>query len=989
MAEQDVKVNITAEDKTDAAFRSLESNLRNLDAGFARLATAAATFAGGAFIGAIAASIKAAEEAEVSQRKLEAILRATGNASGYTADQLGKLAENLARSSRFDDNDFKDATTTILRFGNIAGENLERVLRLSADYAALTGGSLVASAEKLARALSNPAEGLKKLERNFGDLSPEIERAIKDKMALGDRAGALGVSLEALEAKIGGSDAYINTGLSASFRSLGKTLNNILETLGRSSNGGAFSRLVQEIDQAFLGLKRTLSDESLFRNMGMIATFLTNPQAFLSFSQIGGMILPNVRPDSTVRVNSEALAADLARMERELADSQQAIARRTLREAEKLNREREAENERYRQLDLRGWVAYAQAIVDEDFTRAREMAKISEDYFKEQDKQRERELQEYIKFWVAVAEARIREGEEELRATNEITQRDIREKEKYWEGFLGGIEGSFRSVFDQIFKGQINTWRDFVGALRDIFKRVLLDFIYQSLARPFVLNVVASLAGAAGFSGLANAAGTAAAGNPIAGLGSNLLGSAAAGSGFGFATAAEFFAGMTGSFMGPTAAGSAASMGAQFAAFMTNPVTLAILAAVVIAVAVQARRGGPKEGGSFFGTFDGSGSLIGPGFAPGTQNGRFYTPSGGDPFMRSFTEGIGSAFADALTGLGGSANGFGFGFGYDRDPRGTAQSRVSGVVTNAAGERIFEVINREVGRGDEDFQAGLELLGRQSVLAALQNSQLPEAILAILRLVDAASASADEIDSVFKLAVAFRNLTNLLSDINVADIVEQMGRTSVEVFQEQGRAMVDLANRTSLTTESIATLTAATGAYRTSAIQLIAGLEQASRAIEEMFGQTARNIRMSGMSDAERFRFLEEETTRLLSLLSSAGVDDISRLTQLINQNIGSAFSLLSPEEQAARRQEFLTRLDEANAGAQERLRQLQQQAAEEANRQLSEVRRIMEELAVAQKSAADTQQDAANKQLTAANTPKTLNINVDVVNGSAVVTES
>lgn len=986
MAEQDVKVNITAEDKTDAAFSALNAKLRDLDASFVRLASAAATFAGGAFITAIAASIKAAEDAEIAQRKLEAILRATGNASGYTSEQLGQLAENLARSSRFDDNQFKEATTTLLRFGNIAGENLERVLRLAGDYAALTGGSLTSATDKLARALLVPGDGLKKLERNFGDLSPEIERAIKEKERLGDTAGALALKLDALEGKIGGSDQYINTGLSASFRSLGKTLNSILETLGRSANGGAFSAIVEEIDRAFLGLKRTLSDESLFRNMGMIATFLTNPQAFLAFRQVGGMNMPDVRPDSTIRFDTQAFEQDLNSTVRAIADAQQEVTRESLREAEKLNRERERENERYRQMDIRGWVAHAQAIVDEDYARAREMAKISEDYFKEEDKKRQDEEKAWIKFWVTVAEERIKQSEDELRATNEITQRDIKEKEQYWSGFLSGIEGAFRNVFDQIFQGQINTWRDFVGALRDIFKRVLLDFIYQSLARPFVLQVVASAAGSLGFSGLANAANTAAGGSPLGGFGSSLLGTAATGSGIGFATGAEFFSGMMGSFMGPTLPGSAAAMGAQFAAFMTNPVTLAVLVAVAIAVAVQARRGGPKEGGSFFGNFDGSGRLLGETAVPGYQ--RFYTPSGGDPFMRQFTEGIGSAFADALTGLGGSGAQFGFGFGYDRDPRGTAPSRVSGIVTDAQGNRIFEVINRDVGRGDEDFQRGLELLGRQSVLGALQNSKLPEAILAILRMVDAASATAEEIDNVFKLAVAFRNLTSTLGEISVTDVVEQMGRTSIEIFQEQGRAMVELAGRTALTTESLATLTAATGAYRTSAIQLIAGLEQASRAIEEMFGQTARNIRMSGMSDAERFRFLQDETTRLLALLSTAGADDISRLSQLINQNIGSAFSLLSPEEQAARRDEFLTRLEEANAAAQERLRTLQQQAAEEANRQLSEVRRIMEEMALSQKSAADTQQDAANKQLAAANTPRTINVKVDLARGGTVVTE-
>lgn len=989
MAEQDVKVNITAEDKTDAAFSALNAKLGDLDASFVRLASAAATFAGGAFITAIAASIKAAEDAEIAQRKLEAILRATGNASGFTTQQLGQLAEKLASTSQFDDEQFKEATATLLRFGNIAGENLERVLRLAGDYAALTGGTLTSATEKLARALSDPAEGLKKLERNFGDLSPEIERAIRQKMALGDRSGALGLALDALEQKIGGADANINSGLTGSVRRLSKSLGDLSEVWGSMGQTTVLQSVVDSLDNKLRGLVTMLTDENISK-LQLVALFFISPRQFLSTAgAIGGSPVPNVNADSTIRFDAAAFEAELNTTVSAIVNAQQTVTRESLKESERLNAERARMNEQARRQHLRGEEAALEAEHELLNETMRQNAGVRRAAMREAEAIRQ--------LGVKSEEAALMAEHELLQQTMELNYRArvagnkrqeqlLQDQAKYWQGFLGGIESAFRDIFDKIFRGQINSWSDFVGALRDIFKRVLLDFIYQSLARPFVLQVVASAAGSLGFSGLANAANTAAGGSPLGGFGSSLLGTAATGSGIGFATGAEFFSGMMGSFMGPTLPGSAAAMGAQFAAFMTNPVTLAVLVAVAIAVAVQARRGGPKEGGSFFGNFDGSGRLLGETAVPGYQ--RFYTPSGGDPFMRQFTEGIGSAFADALTGLGGSGAQFGFGFGYDRDPRGTAPSRVSGIVTDAQGNRIFEVINRDVGRGDEDFQRGLELLGRQSVLGALQNSKLPEAILAILRMVDAASATAEEIDNVFKLAVAFRNLTSTLGEISVTDVVEQMGRTSIEIFQEQGRAMVELAGRTALTTESLATLTAATGAYRTSAIQLIAGLEQASRAIEEMFGQTARNIRMSGMSDAERFRFLQDETTRLLALLSTAGADDISRLSQLINQNIGSAFSLLSPEEQAARRDEFLTRLEEANAAAQERLRTLQQQAAEEANRQLSEVRRIMEEMALSQKSAADTQQDAANKQLAAANTPRTINVKVDLARGGTVVTE-
>src|SRR5574343_782386 len=178
----------------------------------------------GISFGAVAAGfgvmIRAAEDAAISQRQLDAVIRATGNTSGYTADQLSRLADSLARSSTFDDEAFREATATLLRFGNIGGANLEKVLKLSADFAALTGGDLVSSSEKFGRALSNPAEGLGKLEKNFGALAPEVEAAIKQQAKMGDSSGALGLAIEALQKKIGGADQQMNSGLTGSVKQL-------------------------------------------------------------------------------------------------------------------------------------------------------------------------------------------------------------------------------------------------------------------------------------------------------------------------------------------------------------------------------------------------------------------------------------------------------------------------------------------------------------------------------------------------------------------------------------------------------------------------------------------------------------------------------------------------------------------------------------------------------------------------------------------------
>lgn len=1035
MANERVEVAIVGSNQTDAAFREVESNLGKLEGRLGTLNSAIAGFAGGIGAGlverladGVGRAIKfvatAAEDAAVVQRKLEAVLKATGNASGFTADQLDRLAASLARGSSFDDEQFKEATTTILRFGNIAGENLERVLRLSGDYAAITGGSLTSAAQSLARALNDPATGLKKLERNFGDLRPEVEAAIKEMERAGDRSGAIALALSELEKKIGGADAATNKGVTAAFRELKKAISDLVESVG-SKDGGALATFINNVAASVRGLNESLSATNMDK-LRMLALVVTNPtMAGQMFGALGNRPVDVGTPSTAgLEMTDNERARRLA-----LRDSQEEalrLAREQAKERERLAREAAREEERLRQLHVRGTEAALQAEHDlKEFwmkaeadlrlkhMRERQQLELAQARFTNDQVQKEIDLHDKRNQAVEDGVRSLRERVEQMELENSLlglsnadraraialhrlealgidttTESAQRLVDRYRDAILAQEQlRNTIAVWDEISSAAGRFFSDLIFNGRSAFdnlKTALKSFAAELVAvfaKRWVLQTVAS---ATGSTALSAAAGQVGQGSLAGTIGNALLG----GSGIGLATGAEFLAGMTGTFMGPTAAGSAASMGASFAAFMTNPATLAVLAAVVIAVAVMSRRGGPKEGGSAFGTFDENGNFV-PGFAPGTQNGRFYTPSGADSAMVAMTEGIGTAFAETLARLGGTGNGFGFGFGFDRDPRGTANSRVSGVVTNSSGQTILEVINREAGRSEEDLQQALELLGRQSLLAALQNSELPQAVLAILRTVDAASAAAEDVDAVLQLADAFVQFTNSLQDIDVASVLEGAGRSAADTFRLQGQALLELANRSTITTQSLAQLTEATGAYRLSAAQLIVGLEQARRAIDEMFGQTRRNILMAGLDEQGRYNFLQDEAARLFELISGASsADEITRLAQQINENINAAFNLLSPEQQAELREEFLTRLENVNSVTQERLRALQEEAAAEANRQLAEVRRIMEEMALAQQAAANTQQDAADTQLAAANTPRTLNINVDLTGGGVVVTD-
>lgn len=991
MANERVEVAIVGSNQTDAAFREVESNLGKLEGRLGTLNSAIAGFAGG--IGAAVAEniggmlvdtfkfvTKAAEEAAISQRKLEAVLRATGNTTGYTATQLNNLADKLARTTSFDDEAFREATATIVRFGNITGENLEKVLRLSADYAALTGGSVTSAAQMFARALNDPADGLKKLERNFGELRPEAKAAVDELERVGDRSGAIALAIAELQAKIGGADESINTGLTGATKRLNKALGELAETLGgQLSGGGALQNwFATQVERITVALNATPMEK-----LAMLATILRGP--FTASEVIPGYLdavgrranAPNLGLFSGM--NTSLDGGDPQRVYGMgfygPSNNEIELERRRRTEIEKLQREMARERERLLQVHVRGSEAALQAEHDLIVYYDEQRSKLQLRAMKEREQIRQIDLdgQEYLARQAFAIIQREQEAfNEGLRAVQE------RAFSEWVANYDRVADAGARFFTDLVFNG-----RKAFDNLRDALKSFAAELI-AIFAKRWILNMAAAATGSTALSAAAGQVGQ----GTLAGATTSLFGNALGSFLPGAATGAEFFSGMMGTFMGPAAPGSAAALGGQFAAFMTNPATLAVLAAVVIAVAVMSRRGGPKDGGSAFGTFDENGNFV-PGFAPGTQNGRFYTPSGADPAMVAMTEGIGTAFAETLARLGGTGAGFGFGFGFDRDPRGTANSRVSGVVTNAAGQTILEVINREAGRSDEELQEALELLGRQSLLAALQNSELPEAVRAILNMVDAASATAEQVDAILQLADAFVQFTNATASLDLDAILESGSRSPAESFRLQGQALVELANNTTLTTQSLATLTQATGAYRQSAIQLILSLEEARKTIASMFDQTRRNVLTAGLDNQSLYNFLQDDAATLFDrIMGSSSVEEILRWSNQINQNINQAFGLLSPEQQDAMRQMFLERINTVDNAVQERLRTLQNNAREEADRQLAEIRRIMTELAEKQNQAAATQQQAADTQLNAANTPRTFNINVDLQNGNTVVTD-
>jgi hypothetical protein len=172
------------------------------------------------------------EAAQQSQARLEAVLRATNNASGQTAETIGQLAEEMQRLTVFDDSQIKDAAATLLTFDKIAGDTFTRVIKLSADLAATGRGDLQTWITVLGKAGQAPAESFGLVERALGKLDPALKVAIQNAADFNRVAEAQNLLLGEVQRRVGGTAQESYRGLTRQIEGTKKAWDDLLRTMG-------------------------------------------------------------------------------------------------------------------------------------------------------------------------------------------------------------------------------------------------------------------------------------------------------------------------------------------------------------------------------------------------------------------------------------------------------------------------------------------------------------------------------------------------------------------------------------------------------------------------------------------------------------------------------------------------------------------------------------------------------------------------------------
>lgn len=215
----------------------------------------AAGFIAGAFAGISIANvfqtfIRESIEAQNEQAQLAAVLKSTGQAAGFTAEQLNKMSAELAGRSVFSEGDITKAQTRLLSYTGIVGEQFPEAMQAVIDMAARMGMSVEQSAETIGRALDIPSKGLTALQKQGFRFTEEQKKAVEQLEETGRVAEAQAIVLDALKVSYGGAAEAARNTLGGAIAALQEQIRTLL-----TGSDGNLEGLRSAIEQITVALK--------------------------------------------------------------------------------------------------------------------------------------------------------------------------------------------------------------------------------------------------------------------------------------------------------------------------------------------------------------------------------------------------------------------------------------------------------------------------------------------------------------------------------------------------------------------------------------------------------------------------------------------------------------------------------------------------------------------------------------------------------------
>ena len=203
-----------------AGFDRLEKELKRLTTPMEKVAAVSRAMAPAAQIGLLAlggmavGAVRAAEEAEVANNRLDSVANSMnlfGTNTKNVTDRLKAFADETMKKIAVDDELIKSTQAQLFTFkelaetADVAGGAFDRATIAAFDMAAVLGGTGEDNAVRLGKALQDPILGLTALRKAGVLFSDQQEASIKTFVAAGDTLAAQEIILGELETQFGGA----------------------------------------------------------------------------------------------------------------------------------------------------------------------------------------------------------------------------------------------------------------------------------------------------------------------------------------------------------------------------------------------------------------------------------------------------------------------------------------------------------------------------------------------------------------------------------------------------------------------------------------------------------------------------------------------------------------------------------------------------------------------------------------------------------------
>lgn len=193
---------------------------------------------------AIRFSVDAAAESEREQTKLEAVVRSTGGAAGWTSGKLSDMAGELSKLSAVDDEVIQSAQAVLLTFTKVGKDIFPQAMKAALDMSAVMGQDLQSSILQIGKALQDPISGVTALRRVGVMLTDQQEEMIKKMVDANDTIGAQKIVLKELNVEFGAASSANALTYSGSVDQVSNAFGN----LGEAIAGGNTLNVMKEFN---------------------------------------------------------------------------------------------------------------------------------------------------------------------------------------------------------------------------------------------------------------------------------------------------------------------------------------------------------------------------------------------------------------------------------------------------------------------------------------------------------------------------------------------------------------------------------------------------------------------------------------------------------------------------------------------------------------------------------------------------------------------